>query len=1063
MKINTFDGKVWYPTFYDLDTSLGIDNTGYLNVSPDCEIEEGTFNTSNSNLWTKVMEYFATDLKEEWALMRQKNFTLENIMKYVYDEQISVIPAKHYNDDAQVKYLDFGSLYTYCCHGSKEHLIKRWLRERIAYVDSMLEYFTSQHEQIIMRMNKTGEVSFDVTSYIPLYFSVKWSNATGGTQTIRVERNKPARFTFNSTTSTDQEVIVYHSTHVKKLDNLSNLNLSSCILSNATKLTEVEIHSPLLYNINVTENKFLRKLDLNGCSSLGTVTAVGTTLDLSKCNYLKYVDTYGTSLTEIIFNSNGGSLREIYYPKSVQSVSLIKQPLLKIVGLPYGLAGEEVSTSLYNVNIQDCTSIEKLNTSTVSSINTSMAGMSYCNNLTLRNSLNLTSLSFDGFKRLKNVTVENMSKLSKIGFDNMLDAGQEGTLGYVGLSNCPNITNITMNCTNNSYEINFLDNAILDLGKLSSLKKISSNCVIKGLKTLVIPKQLEDLDFKLQYGSGATSISNIWVSDQCNVSTVGNTATATHVNSGYEGIDFKNMNIKTLNMAGFGQIKNGINFNISPTITNPNLNTNRDGSDERPWFRPYGTLDLRNYELDYRGIFKGLDLDRLIIIMPDGDLEDSDLTSLFEGCTFEDATFVNNILSKFPNATKLDYIFKGSDITNASRIKFPTSRFTLKGGFMGSKLISDIELPSNVVDVSSCFKDCINLKYATSNWSKKFTYSINTTECYYNCTNIESIDGVVGYLHGIPFEWGGHGFNVSNTGVYVVEIPNDNYILTLGDTLLDGTIDWGDGTYSHNTPSHIYNKAGIYTIQGKTFPNNLGAAPSYSLKNTLLNVNRVPASNRSFENMFNGCSILRIVDLSQNGTSTVQNANNMFKDCISMVTPPDFDFSSISQANEMYSGCNNIINLTFKNLSNSSITCNNIIKGCSRLTTIGFNGKTQKENARKIIDIFNDISSESAISTVDLSNKVNLANNEIISINDYQDIQDEEILINLMASTDLFEMFVSFMDTNLLNAMSSKNNKGVNGMVEVYVSLIIKGKKTIDDVPAVIKPQVEIMLKDLGI
>ena len=367
------------------------------------------------------MEFFATDLKEEWAKMRQKNFTLENIMKYVYDEQIAAIPAKHYNDDAQVKYLDFGSLYTYCCHGSKEHLIKRWLRERIAYVDSMLEYFTSQHEQIIMRMNKTGDVSFDVTSYIPLYFSVKWSNAQGGTQTIKVERNKPTTFKFNSTTSTDQEVIVYHSPYVKRLDNLSNLNLSSCILSNATKLTEIEIHSPLLYNINVTENKFLRKLDLNGCSSLGTVTAVGTTLDLSKCNYLKYVDTRETSLTEVIFNSKGGSLREVYYPKTIQSLNLIKQPLLEVLGLPYGLLGEEVPTSLYNVNIQDCASIKKLNTSNNNSINTSMSSLAYCNNLTIRNSLNLNKLNFNGFKRLKNVTIENMPNLQKIGFDNMLD------------------------------------------------------------------------------------------------------------------------------------------------------------------------------------------------------------------------------------------------------------------------------------------------------------------------------------------------------------------------------------------------------------------------------------------------------------------------------------------------------------------------------------------------------------------------------------------------------------------------------------------------------------------
>ena len=782
------------------------------------------------------------------------------------------------------------------------------------------------------------------------------------------------------------------------------------------------------------------------------MTAVGTTLDLSKCNYLKYVDTRDTALTELIFNVKGGSLREVYYPKTVQSISLIKQPLLKILGLPYGNIGEDIPTSLYNVNIQDCTSIEKLNTSTTSSVNTSMASMAYCNNLTLRNSLNLNTLSFNGFKRLKNIIVENMTKLSKIGFDNMLDTGQGGTLGYVGLSNCPNITNITMNCSSNAYEINFLDNAILDVGKLSSLKKISSNCVIKGLKTLIVPKQLESIDFKLQYGNGTSSISNIWVSDQCNVNTSGSTATANHVNNGYEGIDFKGMNIKTLNMAGFGQVKNGINFNISPTTTNPNLNTNRDGSDEKPYFRPYGTLDLRNYELDYQGIFKGLDLDRLAIIMPENELDYSDLTSLFEGCTFDDITSVNDILAKFPSATKLDYIFKNSDITNASRIKLPTSRFTLKGGFMGSRLVSDIDLPLNVVDVTDCFKDCTNMKYVTNNWDKKYTYSIKHDNCYYNCINIESIDGVAGNLRGMPFEWGGHGFDSTNTGLYVVEIPNDDYTLTLGDLLLDGTIDWGDGTYSHNTPSHNYSKAGIYTIQGKTFPNNLGLAPSFSLKNTLLNVNRVPASNRSFENMFNGCSILRIVDLSQNDISTVQNVNGMFKDCISMVTPPNFDFTSISQANEMYAGCSNIISLNFKNLSNSSISCENIVKGCSRLTTIGFSGKTQKENAKKIITIFNDMLSENSISTF---------NNEIVNINNYQSVQDEEILVNLIASTNLFEMFVSFVDLNLLNNSTLKTNKTISGMAEVYATLIRKNKKVIEDIPVIIRPQVEVMLKEL--
>ena len=830
----------------------------------------------------------------------------------------------------------------------------------------------------------------------------------------------------------------------------------------------MEIHSPLLYNINVTENKFLRRLDLNGCSALGTVTAVGTTLDLSKCNYLKYVDTRDTSLTEVIFNTNGGSLREVYYPKTIQSLSLIKQPLLEVLGLPYGMTGEEIPTSLYTVNIQDCTSIKKLNTSTSNSINTSMASMRYCNNLTIRSSLDLDTLNFNGFRNLKNVTVENMPNLNKIGFDNMLDVGQVATLGYVGLSNCPNITNITLNCTSNAYEIGFLDNAILDFGKLNSLKKISSNCVIKGLKTLIVPKQLEDLDFKSQYGTGTSSICNIWVSDQCNVNTSGATVTATHVNSSYEGLDFKGMNIKTLDMAGFGQVKNGINFNISPTTTNPNLNTSRDGSSEKPWFRPYGTLDLRNYELDYKGIFKGLDLDRLVITMPDEELDYTDLTSMFEGCTFEDATFVNDTIAKFPNANKLDYIFKNSDLTNASRIKFPKTRFSLKGGFMGSKLISDIDLPLNVIDVSDCFKNCMNMKYVTSNWNKKYTYSLVHTDCYYNCINIETIDGQSAYLSGLPFDWGGHGFDKDNTGIYIVEIPNDNYTVTFGDIILDGTVEWGDGTYSHNSSAHKYEKSGLYTVQGKVYPNNSSLQPHSSLAQTLLNVNKLPNLSNNFENMFSGCQILRIVNLSQTDTSKIENTNGMFKNCSAMVTPPTFDYSSVLQANEMFSGCSNILNLTFNNLISSNISCDNIVNGCNRLTTLGFSGKTNKASARKIIDVLNGYILDSKVSVFGLSEKIDEADKEINNINDYQLVQDEEIIMNMLASADIFELILGMLSMqtsdleNIKDIAYLKDARGGNKMVELYVTLILKGKKTINDVPSVLRPQVEAMLKEIG-
>ena len=321
--------------------------------------------------------------------MRQDRFTLDNLMSYIYGEQINKIPAKLYNDDAQVKYLEFGSLYTYCCHGSKEHQIRRWLRERIAYVDSMMGYFTSQDDQVTIRMNKTGYISFEITPYIPLYLSVKWSNASNGTQTIKVGKGETATFYYNSTTATDQEILIPYAKHIKRLDNLSNLNPSSCILSNAVKLTNVEIHSSELYNINVTNNRFLRRIDLQDCTALGTVTATGSSLDLSNCKYLQYCNTYNTNLTEIQLNTSGGSLIEIYYPKTIQSIQLIKQRLLETIGLPYGVNGAEIPTSLYTIDIEECPSIIKLNTAEEESIYTTFASMIYCNNLTLRNSLDL--------------------------------------------------------------------------------------------------------------------------------------------------------------------------------------------------------------------------------------------------------------------------------------------------------------------------------------------------------------------------------------------------------------------------------------------------------------------------------------------------------------------------------------------------------------------------------------------------------------------------------------------------------------------------------------------------
>ena len=73
-------------------------------------------------------------------------------------------------------------------------------------------------------------------------------------------------------------------------------------------------------------------------------------------------------------------------------------------------------------------------------------------------------------------------------------------------------------------------------------------------------------------------------------------------------------------------------------------------------------------------------------------------------------------------------------------------------------------------------------------------------------------------------------------------------------------------------------------------------------------------------------------------------------------------------------------------------------------------------------------------------------------------MQNEEILVNMMANTEMFELLLGMMPVQI-----NTNSKGVNPMVEVYVTLIIKGVKELNDVPLVLREKVAERLKQLDI
>lgn len=86
--------------------------------------------------------------------------------------------------------------------------------------------------------------------------------------------------------------------------------------------------------------------------------------------------------------------------------------------------------------------------------------------------------------------------------------------------------------------------------------------------------------------------------------------------------------------------------------------------------------------------------------------------------------------------------------------------------------------------------------------------------------------------------------------------------------------------------------------------------------------------------------------------------------------------------------------------------------------------------------------------------------NEILK--EEQDTQNNEIITNMLANTEMFEMILGLItpQVNLYSVKSKETENieskkiGNDNIVEVYVTLIIKGIKKIDDVPNIIKSQV---------
>ena len=338
-RLTTWDGLIWWFQPYDCDTCIALDNSGFQKFDSDIEIgDKNVFNTTSSKLWSKVMLYFPNEIKQMYAQLRNGKLNLDNVLKYLIDEQLKKIPATMFNRDAQTKYLNFGETYLYACHGSSENLIRKWMSDRFKYMDSLYEYDTDNMDFITIRSSKMGKVYIDIQTFSPMYFTIKWRNEAdnSGIKRQRVGKGETVRFEYKMPTETDQEIILYGGSNIKDLGDLSNLQPTTISIGNATRLTNLICHSSNLVNTDVSACTNLVHVDLSKCTQLGSGVGSQSSLNLSGNPNLLYLNCQETQITSVKLDPDGSNIQELWLPKSIRSFNAQNCCSLKVLGLQYG-------------------------------------------------------------------------------------------------------------------------------------------------------------------------------------------------------------------------------------------------------------------------------------------------------------------------------------------------------------------------------------------------------------------------------------------------------------------------------------------------------------------------------------------------------------------------------------------------------------------------------------------------------------------------------------------------------------------------------------------------------
>ena len=261
-----------------------------------------------------------------------------------------------------VKYAPFADSYIGMAHGNGYEHLKHWLKRRLIFCDTLFDYAPSyNNDMLTIRANTTELMNIEIETYTPVYQHVSWYN--GQMDKKKIDGKTAVSFSGTAMTETDQEVLIYGGSNIKKISGITSMNPNQMLIGGATRLSELSApNCPLLADINsnkanLSPHTYLNKVDLSNCPQLGGM------LRLNNSQLVRDVNISGTTIDGLQLPTNVRNLEVFKLSEDVANVTLRDAVLLKELNIPTNIE----YLSLINVPslttiTSNASSFEKLNT-----------------------------------------------------------------------------------------------------------------------------------------------------------------------------------------------------------------------------------------------------------------------------------------------------------------------------------------------------------------------------------------------------------------------------------------------------------------------------------------------------------------------------------------------------------------------------------------------------------------------------------------------------------------------------------------------------------------------------